>query len=239
MPLLVQLGLSSLFAFPVVIGHEVVAVLEFFSRELQTPEESMLRLMAQVGTQLGRVIERRRAQERLVHDALHDPLTQLGNRKLFLDRLEHFLARSQRIPDYQFAVLFLDLDRFKAINDSLGHQAGDQLLVGTARRLAPACARTTWSRATPQRPRVARLGGDEFTVLLDDITSAADADPGRRTHARGAGDALPDRPAARSSSAPASASRSAPAATRPSQDDAARRRHRHVPGQGRTAARAG
>ena len=96
MPLLVQLGLSSLFAFPVVIGHEVVAVLEFFSRELQTPDESMLRLMAQVGTQLGRVIERRRAQDRLVHDALHDPLTQLGNRKLFLDRLEHFMVRSQR-----------------------------------------------------------------------------------------------------------------------------------------------
>mgnify|MGYP000167714936 CR=1 FL=1 len=174
MPLLVQLGLASLFAFPVVIGQEVVAVLEFFSRERQTPEESMLRLMAQVGTQLGRVIERRRAQERLVHDALHDPLTQLGNRKLFLDRLDHFLVRSQRIPDYQFAVLFVDLDRFKAINDGLGHQAGDQVIVGTARRLS-SCLRQNdlVARDAAFDHVVSRLGGDEFTVLLDNVTSAA------------------------------------------------------------------
>ncbi len=175
LPLLVQLGLASLFAFPVVIGNEVVAVLEFFSRELQTPDESMLRLMAQVGTQLGRVIERRRAQERLVHDALYDPLTQLGNRKLFLDRLEHFMVRSQRIPDYQFAVLFVDLDRFKAINDALGHQAGDQVIVATADRLT-ACLRQNdlvARDATDGAYVVSRLGGDEFTVLLDNVNSAA------------------------------------------------------------------
>jgi len=175
MPLLMQLGLSSLFAFPVVIGHEVVAVLEFFSRELQTPDDSMLRLMAQIGTQLGRVIERRRAQERLVHDALHDPLTQLGNRKLFLDRLEHFLVRSQRMPDYQFAVLFVDLDRFKAINDGLGHQAGDQVIVATAQRLS-ACLRQNdlVTREVAESDHiVSRLGGDEFTVLLDNVNGAA------------------------------------------------------------------
>ena len=175
MPLLVQLGLSSLFAFPVVIGHEVVAVLEFFSRELQTPDDSMLRLMAQIGTQLGRVIERRRAQERLLHDALHDPLTRLGNRKLFLDRLEHFLVRSQRMPDYQFAVLFVDLDRFKAINDGLGHQAGDQVIVATAQRLS-ACLRQTdlvTREAADSDHIVSRLGGDEFTVLLDNVNGAA------------------------------------------------------------------
>ncbi|QOL48439.1 putative bifunctional diguanylate cyclase/phosphodiesterase [Massilia litorea] len=175
MPLLVQLGLSSLFAFPVVIGNEVVAVLEFFSRELQTPDESMLRLMAQIGTQLGRVIERRRAQDRLVHDALHDPLTQLGNRKLFLDRLDHFLVRSQRIPDYQFAVLFVDLDRFKAINDGLGHQAGDQVIVATARRLT-ACLRQNdlvAREAADGDYVVSRLGGDEFTILLDNVTGPA------------------------------------------------------------------
>ena len=175
MPLLVQLGLSSLFAFPVVIGHEVVAVLEFFSRELQTPDDSMLRLMAQIGTQLGRVIERRRSQERLLHDALHDPLTQLGNRKLFLDRLEHFLVRSQRMPDYQFAVLFVDLDRFKAINDGLGHLAGDQVIVATAQRLS-ACLRQTdlvTREAAENDHIVSRLGGDEFTVLLDNVNGAA------------------------------------------------------------------
>ncbi|MFC5512024.1 putative bifunctional diguanylate cyclase/phosphodiesterase [Massilia jejuensis] len=175
LPVLVQLGLASLFAFPVVIGNEVVAVLEFFSRERQTPDESMLHLMAQVGTQLGRVIERRRAQDRLVHDALHDPLTQLGNRKLFLDRLEHFMVRSQRIPDYQFAVLFVDLDRFKAINDGLGHQAGDQVIVATAERLS-ACLRQTDLVAREALERdyvVSRLGGDEFTILLDNVNTAA------------------------------------------------------------------
>jgi diguanylate cyclase (GGDEF)-like protein len=175
MPLMVELGLASLFAFPVVIGNEVVAVLEFVSREVQTPDDSMLRLMAQIGTQLGRVIERRRAQDRLVHDALHDPLTQLGNRKLFLDRLEHFLVRSQRIPDYQFAVLFVDLDRFKAINDGLGHQAGDQVIVATAQRLS-ACLRQNdmvVRDAADADFVVSRLGGDEFTILLDNIANAA------------------------------------------------------------------
>ncbi|SFC43800.1 diguanylate cyclase (GGDEF) domain-containing protein [Massilia yuzhufengensis] len=177
LPLMTELGMSSLFAFPVVIGDEVVAVLEFFSREVHTPDESLQRLMGQVGTQLGRVIERRRAQERLVHDALHDPLTALGNRKLFLDRLDHFLLRSQRIPDYQFAVLFVDLDRFKAINDGLGHQAGDQVIVATANRLT-ACLRQTdlVSRGDVgggQDYVVSRLGGDEFTILLDNIKGAA------------------------------------------------------------------
>jgi len=175
MPLLVRLGLSSLFAFPVVIGNEVVAILEFFSRELQTPDDSMLRLMAQIGTQLGRVIERRRAQDRLVHDALHDPLTQLGNRKLFLDRLEHFLVRSQRISGYQFAVLFVDLDRFKAINDGLGHQAGDQVIVATAQRLT-ACLRQNDMVARDAADGdyvVSRLGGDEFTILLDNVANAS------------------------------------------------------------------
>jgi len=171
-----RLGLSSLFAFPVMIGSEVVAVLEFFSRELQTPDESMLRLMAQIGTQLGRVIERRRAQERMLHDARHDPLTRLGNRKLFLDRLEYFLSRSQRVPGYQFAVLFVDLDRFKAVNDGLGHQAGDKLIVATAQRLT-ACLRQTDLvvrdvGSGAEEFVVARLGGDEFTILLDDITGA-------------------------------------------------------------------
>ncbi|NNG21750.1 putative bifunctional diguanylate cyclase/phosphodiesterase [Telluria aromaticivorans] len=176
MPLLAQLGLSSLFAFPVVIGNEVVAILEFFSRERQAPDESMLRLMAQVGTQLGRVIERRRAQERLLHDALHDPLTALGNRKLFLDRLEHFLVRSQRIPSYQFAVLFVDLDRFKAINDGLGHQAGDQVIVATARRLTACLRQNDLISRDPEGEDghvVSRLGGDEFTILLDNINGAA------------------------------------------------------------------
>jgi diguanylate cyclase (GGDEF)-like protein len=172
---IVRAGFASLFAFPVMIGAEVVAVLEFFSPEKHAPTDSMLRLMAQIGTQLGRVIERRRAQDQLVHDALHDPLTQLGNRKLFLDRLRHLLQRAQRAPDSHFAVLFVDLDRFKSINDGLGHQSGDQLIIGTADRLS-SCLRQTDMVARDltlaDGHLVARLGGDEFVILLDRIGSA-------------------------------------------------------------------
>jgi diguanylate cyclase (GGDEF)-like protein len=178
LPLIVQSGLASLFAFPVMIGSEVVAVLEFFSLERCQPDPSLLRLMAQIGTQLGRVVERRRAQDQLVHDALHDPLTQLGNRKLFLDRLKHLLHRTQRVPGYQFAVLFVDLDRFKAINDGLGHQSGDELIIATAGRLS-ACLRQNDLVARDAAPGgeclVARLGGDEFVILLDQIANAQGA----------------------------------------------------------------
>jgi diguanylate cyclase (GGDEF)-like protein/PAS domain S-box-containing protein len=105
------------------------------------------------------ITERRELEKRLSYQAFHDPLTGLSNRTLFLDRLGHALARTDRRED-SVAVLFLDLDNFKVINDSLGHGAGDDLLVATARRLT-----------TCLRPgdTVARLGGDEFTVLLEDV----------------------------------------------------------------------
>jgi diguanylate cyclase (GGDEF)-like protein/PAS domain S-box-containing protein len=113
------------------------------------------------------VTHRKLAEEQLAHRAFYDPLTNLPNRALFLDRLRHALRRAQRRHDYLFAVLFLDIDRFKVVNDSLGHASGDRLLVTIARRLELAL-----------RPgdSVARLGGDEFTVLLDDLRDAADAE---------------------------------------------------------------
>jgi predicted signal transduction protein with EAL and GGDEF domain len=170
-----RVGLRSLFAFPVMIGSEVVAVLEFFSMELQAPDDSLLRLMAQIGVQLGRVVERKRAQARLMHDALHDPLTQLGNRKLFIDRLQQALLREKRTPGYKFSVLFVDLDRFKAVNDGLGHHAGDQLIIATAQRLTAALRQTDLvARAEDDDSAddiVARMGGDEFTILLDNISN--------------------------------------------------------------------
>ena len=110
--------------------------------------------------QIQDITDRKRAEEQLLHDAFHDALTGLPNRALFMDHLKLAIARSQRRDDYQFAVLFLDLDRFKIINDSLGHMVGDQLLVGIARRLET-CLRAG--------DTVARLGGDEFTILLDDL----------------------------------------------------------------------
>ncbi len=112
------------------------------------------------------VTKRMQAEDELVHAALHDSLTGLPNRALLLDRLELSLRRCQRDPARGFAVLFLDLDRFKVVNDSLGHQAGDELLQGIAKRLQSGL-----------RPgdTVARLGGDEFCILLDDIASLAGA----------------------------------------------------------------
>jgi diguanylate cyclase (GGDEF)-like protein len=110
---------------------------------------------------------RKEAEEHLVHDALHDSLTGLPNRALFMDRLASTLTRAKRRADYPFAVLFLDLDRFKLVNDSLGHQAGDQLLVEIGRRL---------QRGLRDGDTVARLGGDEFAILLDDVGGAADAE---------------------------------------------------------------
>jgi diguanylate cyclase (GGDEF)-like protein/PAS domain S-box-containing protein len=104
-----------------------------------------------------------------------DALTGLPNRVLFLDRLGRVLERARRYPLYQFAVLFLDLDRFKVINDSLGHTIGDKLLVGIARRLE-ACLRSADTVARFQGDHtIARLGGDEFTILLDNIKDVSNA----------------------------------------------------------------
>ncbi|MGR3275693.1 EAL domain-containing protein [Acaryochloris marina NIES-2412] len=108
----------------------------------------------------------KQAETQLRHDAFYDKLTGLPNRSLFMDRLEYCIKRVKRHPDQIFAVLFLDLDRFKVVNDSLGHAAGDQLLVEIAERLT-ACVRET--------DTLARLGGDEFTVLLEGIKDLSDA----------------------------------------------------------------
>lgn len=112
------------------------------------------------------ITEQRRAQAQLLHDAFHDELTGLPNRNLLMERISQSLKRQHRIPDYQFALLFIDLDRFKIINDSLGHIVGDQLLVAIA-SLLENCVRAS--------DTVARLGGDEFTILLDGIQGIEDA----------------------------------------------------------------
>ncbi|HEX9729724.1 MAG TPA: PAS domain S-box protein [Gemmatimonadales bacterium] len=109
---------------------------------------------------------RKSAEERLIHDAFHDVLTGLPNRALFATLLERSIARLRRRNEYRFAVLFLDIDRFKVVNDSLGHLVGDKLLMAVSERLG-GCLRPG--------DTVARLGGDEFTVLLDDITGEEDA----------------------------------------------------------------
>ncbi len=104
------------------------------------------------------ITEQKQTQAKLVYEALHDALTGLPNRTLFFDRLRQALRRSRQYSDYQFAVLFLDLDRFKIINDSLGHTIGDRLLVAIGKRLQN-CIKAS--------DTLARLGGDEFTILLE------------------------------------------------------------------------
>ena len=112
------------------------------------------------------ISERKRAEEQLLRNAFHDGLTSLPNRVLFMDRLGRSIERAKRRKDYLFAALFLDFDRFKIVNESLGHAVGDQLLIAIARRLEM-CLRPS--------DTLARLGGDEFAILLEDMTDGSDA----------------------------------------------------------------
>ncbi len=111
------------------------------------------------------VARRTRAEEKLAHEALHDPLTDLPNRRLFFNRLEHAHAWCKRNPHSASAVLYLDLDNFKSINDSLGHEAGDDILRQVTGRL---------KALVREIDTVGRLGGDEFAILLEGASTTDD-----------------------------------------------------------------
>ncbi len=135
-----------------------------FSRGLALWDES--KRPHRLAGSLTNITDQKETEQQLVHSAFHDPLTGLPNRLLFMEKLERAGDRARTRTDYLFAVLFLDLDRFKVVNDSLGHHVGDELLIALTRRLE-----------TSTRPGdiVARLGGDEFAVILDHIKHPDDA----------------------------------------------------------------
>ena len=159
-------GLRACWSVPVFGSTgEVLATFALYAREPRGPDDREWTLI-ELATQLaGLAIERWREQEQLRYQAGHDALTGLPNRALFLDRLEHALARVSR-SSRRLAVLFVDLDGFKLVNDLFGHQAGDDLLVQVGRRL---------QSAVRAGDTVARFAGDEFTVLLEDLQALEDA----------------------------------------------------------------
>lgn len=152
---LTDAGLLTLMIFP--------AVWLLLVRPLRADAHRLADLNEELSAEVGARVE---LEQRLTRQALHDPLTGLPNRAFFLQELERTLARQQRRPQQRCTVLFIDINRFKPVNDRFGHAAGDQLLVEVARRLEGTV-----------RPGdiVARLGGDEFTVLLDNLEEAGHA----------------------------------------------------------------
>ncbi|WP_354292071.1 EAL domain-containing protein [Sphingomonas sp. PvP055] len=159
-------------AFPVLAGDEVVAVLEFYMRQAVPEDPEIVEILEQASIQLGRVFERDRAQRALIHDALHDPLTGLPNRALFNDRLQESFERLTPARRHALAVLVLDLDGFKQVNDTLGHHAGDRVLIRVGRALSDALTLLEQRPGTDLdgiRFSPARMGGDEFTVLVEDL----------------------------------------------------------------------
>ncbi len=163
MALAAKAGLHGGFAFPLLLGSEVHGVMEFFHRDVRAPDETIEQIAQSIGSQIGQYIVRKQAEEAVQFVATHDALTSLPNRVLFNQSLDRALALAKR-HGRRLAVLFIDLDRFKLINDTLGHDAGDNLLMEIARRL------TGSLRASDT---VARLGGDEFVVLVEEVTDPA------------------------------------------------------------------
>ena len=165
-------GITSAICVPVFDQGRVIGTLNVESVGEVVLAEADLRLLSALGEQVGAAVGRAQlyAQDqaskvRLVHQAFHDPLTGLANRALLMDRITHVLARTQRQRE-TVAVLFMDLDNFKVMNDFLGHETGDRLLVKVAERLRT-CVR-------PQ-DTVARMGGDEFVALLEGLSNVDDA----------------------------------------------------------------
>lgn len=158
--------LTLLFLFQLLIVRRAQGILDQQSRALEAANRELDDRVKQRTRELeAEVVERRNAEARLDHLAHHDPLTGLPNRLMFIETLRHSLALAAR-GKRRLAVLFIDLDRFKEVNDTLGHGVGDELLIAVAHRLAGHLRSSD---------TLARLGGDEFVCILEDVNDSAEA----------------------------------------------------------------
>ena len=154
------------YCIPINSEDRLMGVLNLYLDHGHEKNDEELDFLKAIANTLGNIIHQHQNKEKLQHYAYYDELTELPNRTFFVERLEQSIKHTKRHSSYIYAVLFLDLDRFKNINDSLGHTVGDQVLDKVAERLKQ-CVR--------EIDTVARLGGDEFAILLDDIESISDA----------------------------------------------------------------
>ncbi|KWT83502.1 diguanylate cyclase domain-containing protein [Candidatus Magnetominusculus xianensis] len=153
------------YCVPIISGEKILGVINMYVRHGHTRDERADDFLNAIADTLAGIIERRSIQRKLRHMALYDNLTGIPNRTMFFDRLGQSIALAKR-HNRTIVLFYLDLDKFKHINDTLGHDAGDELLKETARRLQ-SCLR--------ESDTAARMGGDEFTVILTEVASEADA----------------------------------------------------------------
>jgi diguanylate cyclase (GGDEF)-like protein len=159
--------INSLVIVPVIIEANIAGIIYTYQEgSVEKPfDRDDLQLVMAVSNQVAHTLQRFEHESELIYHVNHDPLTKLPNRTRLLDRLEHALARSKRDEDFNFAVLFFDVDDFKLINDSLGHITGDKILINIGKRLI---------KSFREVDTIARLGGDEFVILYESMNAVAD-----------------------------------------------------------------
>ncbi len=160
------LGGTLMFQIPMVVNGRSIGTVELMSRSGQSLDEWQLQLAQTMANEAGVMLENSRLYAQIRHQAFHDALTGLPNRALLNDRLQHALDRGRDPDGPLVALLFLDVDDFKIVNDSFGHEAGDEVLKAVAARVL---------HVVRSGDTVARLSGDEFAILMEDLAEASDA----------------------------------------------------------------
>lgn len=164
-------GLRSVMVVPILAGEELVGAFELFTRDDRQPDGGQVEILRLAGTQVGRVFKRERNEMRLRENALRDPLTGLPNRALFEERMRELFTRRKAAGEPAPSLVFVDLDGFKVVNDTLGHRAGDTILQDVGQRLGTVIEEMgSVGRLLLHRPdtaKIFRLGGDEFAILVD------------------------------------------------------------------------